>query len=643
MCGIVGALDLVGRRDFSRKRLDAMTRALQHRGPDDAHSHTEPGLAMATRRLSIVDLVLGRQPLSNERGDVWVSVNGELFDYPELSEELRAAGHVLRSRTDSELWVHRYEDVGQEVFRWAKGQFAVALWDRAQRKVLLGRDRAGICPLYYAERDGWLLWASEVKGLLASGLVQAELDAKALDHLFCFFSAPPERSFFEGVRLLPPGHFLDAGDGRVVLHKYWDLEFPCEGEERREKSADALVDEAEALFERAVRRRLRGDVPVVSYLSGGLDSTLLLGTAKGVLGDAPPSFTIGLDRAGPDESSKSAESARLLGSRLTTVTMGRREIAEQYPKLVIAAEGPVVDTSCACLLRLAAEVQRSGHKVALTGEGADEGFAGYVWYRIEKVMNGLGVVSAGVLPRLIRGLSQGFVGGSAPSPPLYTAQSDMHQPFARTRSTLYASSFAERLGAHDPYSELRFDWDKLRTWAPLHRSMYVDHKLMLAGHLLLSKGDRVTMHNSVETRYPYLDEDLVEFASRLAPEYKLRGFREKWLLRRVAERTLPPAIAKRPKSMFRAHMTEVMFGAERPVWVDQLLSAESMHKSGLFEHRAFWRELALQRRLGKSSPRRAVFDYALTAVLATQLFVHTYLGGGLCEIPVWSADTPGSV
>ena len=637
MCGIVGALDLTGRRAFPAARLDAMSRALLHRGPDDAHAHTEPGLAMATRRLALVDLEGGRQPVSNERGDVWVSFNGELFDHPELSESLRAAGHQLRSRCDTELWAHRYEDVGADVFGWAKGQFATAIWDATRRRLLLGRDRAGICPLYYAQRDGWLLWGSEVKALLASGLVTPELDVKAVDHLFTFFSAPPRRTFFEGVHLLAPGHFLaaDADTGQVAVKQYWDLAFRPEGEERREANPAALVDEAEALLERSIRRRLRADVPVVSYLSGGLDSTLVLGMSARVRGAAPDAFTVGLERAGPDERGKSAESARVLGANLTTVTMNTADIAAHYPALTLAAEGPVIDTSCACLLRLASEVRQRGFKVALTGEGADEGFAGYVWYRTEKVLNALGRVSGGVLPAVVRGLSRALVGGrdSGLTAPLHTAQSDMHRPFSQARGSLYAPALRERLGEHAPYGELGIDWAKLKTWAPLHRSLYVEHKLMLAGHLLLSKGDRVTMHSSVETRYPFLDEDLVDFASQLAPEYKLRGLREKWLLRQVAARTLPAAIAQRPKSMFRAHMTPVMFGPHRPVWVDQLLTEESMRRTGLFDPTSFARELALQRRLGKSTPRRAVFDYVLTAVVATQLFAHLYMGGGLCELP----------
>ena len=229
MCGIAGALDLTGTREFPAPRLRAMTAAIAHRGPDDEHHHREPGLALGARRLAIVDLAGGRQPIANEDRSVWVAFNGELFDYPELRKTLLARGHHLATRCDTEAWVHLYEDHGAATFEHARGQFAVSLWDRHRRTLLLGRDRVGICPLYYAQADGWLLWGSEVKALLASGLVEARPDPAGVDHFFHFFCAGTTRTFFQGVKSLPPGHFLEARDGRVEVRRYWDLDFPDAG------------------------------------------------------------------------------------------------------------------------------------------------------------------------------------------------------------------------------------------------------------------------------------------------------------------------------------------------------------------------------------------------------------------------------
>src|SRR4051812_22099615 len=381
MCGIAGALDLTGTREFSTARLLAMTAAIAHRGPDDEQFHREPGVILGARRLSIVDLAGGRQPIANESRDVWVAFNGELFEYPELRQELLANGHRLATRCDTEAWVHLYEDRGEAMFEKARGQFAVSLWDRKTRTLILGRDRVGICPLYYAERDGWLLWGSEVKALLASGLVAATPDVKGIDHLFSFFCAGTTRTFFDGVKSIPPGHYLRVKDGRVELKQYWDLDFPDAGEERREANPSVLVDELEELLRRSVERRLRGDVPVVSYISGGLDSTVVLGMSSRQRGRAVPSFTIGFDNAGPDERVESTEAANVLGSPLTTVLMDKSRVANAFPELVVAAEGPVMDTSCAALMRLASAVHGQGYKVALTGEGADEALAGYVWFK----------------------------------------------------------------------------------------------------------------------------------------------------------------------------------------------------------------------------------------------------------------------
>ncbi len=521
MCGIAGALDLTGQREFPVRRLLAMTRAIAHRGPDDEQVHVEPGVALGARRLSIVDLAGGRQPIGNESGDVWVAFNGELFEYPELRRDLLARGHRLATRCDTEAWVHLYEDDGEAMFERARGQFAVSLWDRNSRTLILGRDRVGICPLYYAERDGWLLWGSEVKALLASGLVDASPDPRGIDHMFSFFCAPARRTFFDGVNSIPPGHYLRVRDGRIELKRYWDLDFPDAGQERRLDDPAPLIDELEELLRQSVERRLRGDVPVVSYISGGLDSTVVLGLSSRHRGSAVPSFTIGLDRAGPDERSAATESASILGSKLTTVTMDRARIAETYPELVMAAEGPVLDTSCATLLKLAEAVHQQGYKVVLTGEGADEALAGYVWYKTQKIRDQITAKIGRGFPLFFRNaLLTSLGGGSARRPPeeairgARPAQQDLYELIGQARPVLYSGPMWQELGEHDPYTELDIHNDRFSRWHPLNQSLYVGYKVMLAGLLMVSKGDRIAMHSSVEARYPFLDDDVIKFCAR---------------------------------------------------------------------------------------------------------------------------------
>ena len=648
MCGIAGALDLTGTREFPAPRLRAMTAAIAHRGPDDEHHHREPGLALGARRLSIVDLAGGRQPMANEDRSVWVAFNGELFDYPELRKTLLARGHHLATRCDTEAWVHLYEDHGTATFEHARGQFAVSLWDRARRTLLLGRDRVGICPLYYAQADGWLLWGSEVKALLASGLVEARPDPAGVDHFFHFFCAGTTRTFFEGVKSLPPGHFLEARDGRIEVRQYWDLDFPDAGQERRLADPSPLIDELEGLLGKAVERRLRGDVPVVSYLSGGLDSTVVLGLVAKRRAGAVPSFTIGLDRAGPDERSQATESAEALGSHLTTVTMDRGAIAGAYPELIRAAEGPVLDTSCACLLRLAEAVHGQGYKVALTGEGADEALAGYAWFKGQKIRNAFVSRFGLKFPMMLRRMILRSIGGApgrwpsrTPIAGLRMAQQELYDLLGQSRSLLFADSMWDRLGDHSAYDDLDITNDRIARWAPLNQSLYVGYKVMLAGLLLHGKGDRVAMNSSVETRYPFLDEDVVDFCASIAPEYKLKGMTDKWLLRQVAARTLPPRIANRPKTMFRASMSGTFLGAGRPAWVDQLLSPESLRATGFFDPGMIAAARKSRASFPRITARQLGLDMGLTCVISTQLWHHIYCGGGLCDLPTWSP--PGMI
>ncbi len=647
MCGIAGAIDLNGRREFSASRLLAMTGAIAHRGPDDEQIHLEPGVALGARRLSIVDLAGGRQPISNEDGSIWVTQNGEIFEYPELQRELLARGHRLATRCDTELWAHLYEDLGEGFFEKARGQFAVAVWDRKNRTVILGRDRVGICPLYYTEADGWLLWGSEIKALLASGLVAARPDPKGIDLFFNTFCAGTTRTFFEGIKSIPPGHFLRIRDGRVERQKYWDLDFPDAGQERRLDDPTPLIDELESLMRQAVERRLRGDVPVVSYISGGLDSTVILGLSSRQRGSAVPSFTIGLDKAGPDERPHALESARTLGSTLSTVTMNRGDIMAAYPELIRAAEGPVMDSSAACLMRLARSVHDHGYKVVLTGEGADEALAGYAWFKTQKIRD---AVSRGpVIPALkgARRLALASIGGFSHQPDLLgirgtrTAQQDVYDFMGQSRAVLYSNSLWDRLVDYSAYDDLDLTNDRFPRWHPLNQSLYVGYKVMLAGLLLLAKGDRVAMNSSVEARYPLLDDDVIAFCASIAPEYKLHGLTDKWLLRQVAARTLPARIANRKKTMFRASRSEAFLGQDRPNWVDQLLSAESLKKTGWFDPAAVASERAAHVRFPRITPRRIVMDLSLTCVIATQLWHHIYLGGGLCDLPTWDAMAPG--
>lgn len=648
MCGIAGALDVRGARLFPAERLARMAAAIQHRGPDGEGFYLAPGIAMAARRLALVDVQGGVQPVFNETREIVACCNGEIFEHELVRKALVAAGHKLRTRCDVELWPHLWEEHGEEIFARARGQFALSLWDARTRTLLLARDRVGICPLYIAEAEGWLLWSSEIKALLASGMLSREVDPRAIDHLFTFFCSPARRSFFAGVKSLAPGEYLKCWSGQQTRQRHSDLAFPAQGCERRPAKSELLVDELDAALRRAVTRRLSAEVPVATYLSGGVDSNIVLALATAIRGHAPASFTVGFDGAGTDESLLAQESAAALGSALTVVRMSCKDVAHHFAALHHSAESPVVDTSTACLMRLAEVVREKGYKVVLTGEGADEALAGYVWFRIEKALGVLDRLGAGLPSRAVRTLLFSMVGGrhqpsTSPLAVLRTAQRDVYEPFARVRTELFSPELAVALHAHDAYDDLDLDPERMRLWHPLHRSLYVEYRVMLAGLLLQAKGDRATMRSGVEGRYPFLDDEIIDLCASLAPEYKLRGLTEKWLLRQVARRYLPRSVANRPKTMFRARLSSVMLGPSRPPWIEQLLSESALRRTGLFVPKCVSRERRMQMSYPALTPRRLVMDAALTAVVACQLWHHLFISRDLCELPAWTAPEPSAV
>ena len=394
MCGIAGILDLLGERMVPEGIVKAMAQALVHRGPDEEGYFRRRGVELASRRLSIVGLADGQQPVANEDQSVSVVFNGELFDYIEQRAELEARGHRFVTHCDTEIIPHLWEESQEGMFVRLRGQFAVALWDERKQELILGRDRFGICPLYWTRQGDWLLFASEIKALLASGMVPARPDLRGIDHIFTFSALPAPVTCFEGVQLLPPGRYLHItpGNGRaapvIKERAYWEMDFPDRGDEDPGGDPRRLVDEFEQVMLKAVEKRLRADVPVGAYLSGGVDSSIIVALACHLKGPAINTYTIRVDAPELDELSAANLAARHIGTKPPIVQEFRTSDAlETYPRLIQAAEAPVIDTSCAALLQLAQRVHACGQKVVLTGEGADEWLIGYPWYKAAKALD----------------------------------------------------------------------------------------------------------------------------------------------------------------------------------------------------------------------------------------------------------------
>jgi asparagine synthase (glutamine-hydrolysing) len=652
MCGIAGAIDLGGLRLLPQEALRAMADAIVHRGPDEDGYFRQDGVSFANRRLSIVGLFDGRQPISNEDGSIWVVFNGELFDYPERRAELEAKGHVIRTHCDTELFPHLWEEHGDEMFEKLHGQFALALYDARQRRVILARDRFGICPLYWARRDDWLLFGSEIKALFASGLVWPQPDLRGINHAFTFFALPGPVTCFEGVHSLLPGHFLDfrmvADGSRTVRDRiYWEIDFPDKGDEER-ADARSLIDRFDEALLGAVEKRLRADVPVVSYLSGGVDSSIVVAMACKVRGEPIPTFTIRIDDPQLDETSEAGIVSRHLGCQPTVVNVGAAETLATYPRLVTAAEGPVIDTSCAALLLLAQQVHASGYKVALTGEGSDEWLAGYPWYKVHRLLGMLDVIPAVPLSMTVRRMFLRLTG--APRFPRETVTRtlravagpnpwlDIYGLVSIAKLRFFSPLLRQTMAEDVPYADLGLNVERMRRWHPLNRGLYLGARIHLPGLLLNAKGDRIAMHSSVEGRYPFLDENVFALLAGIHPRWKLRGlFGDKYLLRLLADRYLPKSIAWRRKAMFRAPLDS--FHMEHaPPFVEQLFSRESLLKTGYFDADAVehWRHAFRQLRAG--STQRLSIEMGLAGVLSTQLWHHLFIDASLADLP--TAEVP---
>jgi asparagine synthase (glutamine-hydrolysing) len=660
MCGIAGILDLAGNRSIASGIIQRMTQAIVHRGPDEEGYFQRPGLVLGMRRLSIVGLADGQQPVANEDRTVSVVFNGEFFDHLEKRAELEARGHRLVTHCDTEIIPHLWEENQENMFERLRGQFALALWDERRRRLVLGRDRFGICPLYWTRQGDWLLFASEIKALLASGMVPARPDLRGIDHIFTFSALPGPITCFENVQLLPAGHYLqvtpgnDRGTAYTVRERaYWEMDFPNQGDENLEKDTRSLVDRFEDIMLRAVEKRLRADVPVGAYLSGGVDSSMIAALACHLKGPAINTYTVRVDSPGLDELSAANLVARHIGTKPPIVqNFGADETLSTYPRLIQVAEAPVLDTSCAALLRLAQRVHACGQKVVLTGEGADEWLLGYPWYKGAKALGFLDFLPGLPLsdyarrtylrlwhvpqfpPEFRRGVEQS-VGGP-------NAWIDAYGLLGLSKLRFYAAPMREVLEKFNPWNDLQMPLDRAKRWHPLNRGIWVAGRVTLAGHLLQAKGDRVAMHSSVEVRYPFLDEEVFDFLATLHPRWKLRGFRDKHLLRLLAERWLPPSVYRRRKVIFRAPLDSFHIEPEPP-FVAQLLSEESLRRTGYFDVAAVhcWRRAFRRMRVG-SLPRLSV-EMGLTAVVATQLWHHLFIGGELTELPTWTRNVPSPI
>lgn len=599
MCGIAGILNTAAGPPPARSALAAMIQALHHRGPDGYGYFQDDHCGLAHARLSIIDISGGDQPIHNEARSVWTVFNGEIFNYIELRQDLEAQGHRFYTRSDTEVIVHLYEQYGLRFVDHLNGQFAIALWDQTEQRLVLARDRTGIRPLFYARPAGRLVFASEVKSLFQLAEVPRRLNLQAVGDVLTYWAALEPDSVFEGVYALPPGHVLVIEPGREQLHRYWDWSFPASNP-LTTRGVDDYADELRELMIDAVRLQLRADVPVGAYLSGGLDSSAIAALVKLYNRKSLRTFSIAFEDAEFDESGFQRQMAQHLGTEHTSVLCRTTDIARAFPRVIWHSESPILRTAPTPLMILSAAVRAEGYKVVLTGEGADEVFGGYDLFKEAKVRRFWArfpesKMRPAMLDRLYPYLRHSPAASRGMTLRFYGQGLDQagHACFAHgprwstTRRSWQFFSGAARgaLGERDPVRTAmsRFPAE-LATFNPLGRDQYVEAHTLLSGYLLSSQSDRVAMANSIEGRFPFLDHRVIEFASRLPPSLKIRGLNEKFILKRAVRHLLPAEVAARTKQPYRAPDSQSFFSAGAAVdYVTDLLSAERLRAAGYFD------------------------------------------------------------
>jgi asparagine synthase (glutamine-hydrolysing) len=647
MCGIAG---FYGTPDTPVPRaliLRRMIGAIAHRGPDAQGTFDDDRAALGHVRLSIIDLATGAQPMPNGDRTIWVTFNGEIFNYVELREGLISRGHSFRSASDTEVILHLYEEMGPDCVNAFNGDFAFALWDSRQNLLMLARDRMGVRPVFYTVKNGCLFFASEVKALLQVPGISAELDPIALDQIFTFWFPLAPRTSFKDVFELPPAHVLIARPNQIMVRRYWRLQYPDAGDDSalNEQGEEAIGEELGDLLVDATRIRLRSDVPVGAYLSGGLDSSIIAAMTNKIAPARLQTFSVTFRSAEFDESGYQQEMVRALKARHASVACSAAEIGESFPTVIRHGEQPILRTAPAPLLALSDLVHSSGFKVVLTGEGADEIFAGYDIFKEAKIRRFWArQPQSQSRPRLFKllypylpGLQghqkylEAFFGNglAETSDPVYS-----HLPRFRTTAgakIFFSDALLESIRGYDAVADLReslpAEFDR---WHPLSQAQYLETALLLPGYILSSQGDRVAMAHAVECRFPFLDHRVVEFAARIPPKLKIRGLREKHILRESTRTLLPSTINNRAKQPYRSPDSLSFLGFNQPDYVDGCLSTSELAASGWFNSHAVDKLVRKCRTQALAGFRD---NMAFVGILSTQLWHREFVCGATSLVP----------
>ncbi len=639
MCGICGIVS--PERGASRRGLATrMALRMAHRGPDEFGVYADAHAALGHARLSIIDLSTGQQPMHNEDRSLWIVFNGEIFNYVELREDLAALGHEFYTHSDTEVILHAYEQYGPECLHRFNGQFGFAIWDRGKRELFLARDRAGIRPVYYLLADGAFHFASEMKAFLEVPGLALSLDPQALAQTVTFWSPLAPRTPFKEVRELEPGTWLRyRPEGGVVAKRtFWRAPFAAKDDVDARPPA-VVGEELRALLIDASRIRLRADVPVGAYLSGGLDSSTITAIVKRFTDTPLATFSVSFEEGGFDESAFQRTMVAHLGTDHHETFCTNAGIAESFPRVVWFAEKPLLRTAPAPLMVLSRLVREHGFKVVLTGEGADELLGGYDIFKEAAIRafwarDARSRLRPQLFTRIYPWLSAQGKGGRAAWKMFFVqGLEDVNLPwyshFIRWRNTARLGEFLApdvraALREYDPIEEYVAGLPPgFHAWPLLHKAQLLEMETFLSPYLLSSQGDRMGMANSVEGRFPFLDYRVMEFCARLRPAMKLNGLSEKFLLKRAFGGELPAAIVRRPKQPYRAPIGKSFFAEAAAPLLEHALGDERIAAFGCLDAARVKHLLGRCRRAGGNVSE--VDNMALAFVLSLQLLCDQFL------------------
>ena len=588
MCGICGVVFSDGNEKADFETIQAMNEQVVHRGPDGEGYHCSTGIGMGMRRLGIIGLKSGDQPIYNEDNDIALICNGEIYNYLELSANLQKKGHRFTTRSDAEVIVHGFEEYGFDCLHQLRGMFAFALWDRKRKRLFCARDRMGIKPLHYAfGRDGNLYFASEVKSILAAGMVDRSINFHALEDLLKYGFVLGKRTLFKGVDSLLPGHFFLYHEGDITIRKYWDVPFMLPNCRRSERSEQQWCEVFEDVFRDAVRLHMRSDVPVSGWLSPGIDSSAIVKNMSDFTNQSVKTLTIGFSDHRADEICREKILSRYPGYNISNqIIQFSDEHFNHLEKTVWHEERPDITGVHTVQMLLATETAKQ-FKVVLTGEGADEIFGGYPWYRIDKLAR-----KVSFMPRWIqRGILFGFCGPNVnplESQAFFTRRPITVERYAdlvtlnstEYQNMLWSEQVSAALNETDEMQYLPCDMNWLESLDPFEKIQYIEMKTRL-GNWITHGLDAMSMANSLEARVPFLDHKVVECAASIPPSLKMKYLREKHILRRAMATHLPRGICNRRKFGLRAPCLPWLKG-KLPVFAEDMLSEEYCRKTGYF-------------------------------------------------------------